>query len=238
MCCTPLWFLYANEASAPIDLSMHGIVSWICETAPRCCTSGRLAINEIIAESQALTSCWPLRTAGHDGVFFGFFSAGTDAGNVSDDDVLITSHHTSPSTHTQKKKSLAPPHCPCQSPSPSFSCLSICSLVPGLEQRAIWARLPASSGGPLHRKDSFNSTSVCHDQRHDCLSPSRPPLFFRCLSACGAKTFHTLDGNYAKRVAHLPFRVSLRLCHFPALVFTRGASCILPDCFVLCFELF
>ncbi len=49
--------------------------------------------------------------------------------------------------------------------------LSICSLVLGLEQRAIWVRLPASSGGPLHRKDSISSTSVCQDQRHFCLPP-------------------------------------------------------------------
>lgn len=45
----------------------------------------------------------------HDGVFFVFcffFPAGTDAGNVSDDDVLITCHHASPSTHTQKKNLL------------------------------------------------------------------------------------------------------------------------------------
>lgn len=49
--------------------------------------------------------------------------------------------------------------------------LSICSLVLGLEQRAIWKWLPASSGGPLHKKDSFSSTSVCQDQRHLCLPP-------------------------------------------------------------------
>lgn len=77
----PCGFLHANEASAPIDLSMHGIVSWICKTAPRCCRSGRLAINEIIAESRAFISCWPVRTAGEGGrkpwwgiVFFFCFS--------------------------------------------------------------------------------------------------------------------------------------------------------------------
>lgn len=31
------------------------------------------------------------------------------------------------------------------------------------------------------------------------------------------------------------FLVFLRLCRSPPLVFTRGASCILPDCFVLCY---
>lgn len=92
-----------------------------------------------------------------------------------------------PPPPTPQKKSLAPPHCPCQSPSPSFSCLSICSLVPGLEQRAIWARLPASSGRPLHRKDSFNSTSVCHDQRHECLPP---PPFAASLLVAPKRSIH------------------------------------------------
>lgn len=41
---------------------------------------------------------------------------------------------------------------PCQSPFPPFSSLSFSSLVFAFQQRAIWVRLPGSSGGPLHRK--------------------------------------------------------------------------------------
>lgn len=135
------------------------------------------------------------------GVFFSWHgSVGTD--------VLITSHHASP-------KYFAPPRCPCQSPSPSFA-VSICSLALGLEQRAIWARIPASSGGPLHRKDSFSSTSVWQHQTHFCFPPPPQPLHLFLSSTSSpplplllaTKTSHTLDRNYAKCSTLLPLHVS------------------------------
>lgn len=169
----------------------------------------------------------------HGGVFC---LSCTDAGNASDDDVLITSHHTSPSTHTQKKKISCPSSLPLPESLP-FLFLSLYLLIsagfgtknhlgkPTCQLR--WAFTQKKTASTQHLSAMIKDMTVYP-----------PTCLFRCLSACGAKTFHTLDGNYAKRVAHLPLRVSLRLCHFPALVFTRGAACILADCFVLFFELF
>lgn len=94
---------------------------------------------------------------------------------------------------------------------PFLSHLSICSLVVGLEQRAIWARLPASSGGPLHRKDSFSSTSVCQDQRQTPSPLSLSISSFSSASYPAAKTSHTLNRKQAKCGTLLLIHVSLHL---------------------------
>lgn len=178
----------------------------------RCCT-----IDEIIPNSQVFSSCCPVRTP--RGSVMGVFFRWHRHRGVSTD-VLITSHHATP-------KCFAPPHWPCQSPSPSFA-VSICSLALGLEQRAIWARIPASSGGPLHRKDSFSSTSVWQHQTHFCLPPPQSISLLHFFSTSpslisATKTSHTLDRNYAKCSTLLPLHVSLRLCRFSALLFSQNA---------------
>lgn len=134
----------------------------------------RCTIDEIIPDSQVFRSCCPvgIPRGEHDG---GVFQLAQLTLLCVRTDVLITSHRATP---PPPPKFLAPPHCPCQSPAPSCS-VSVCSLALGLEQRAIWARLPASSGGPLHRKDSFSSTSVWQHQTPSSTTP--PPVSFSPL---------------------------------------------------------
>lgn len=54
----------------------------------------------------------------------------------------------------------SPPCSPLPESLPIFFHRSICSLAPCFQQRTIWTWLPASSGEPLHKEDSFSSTSV------------------------------------------------------------------------------
>lgn len=67
---------------------------------------------------------------------------------------------------------------------------------------------------------------------------SFPPSLPLTLLFLPPKLSHTLNKNQTKCGTLLPIHVSLRLCHFPALLFALRVSCILPDCFVFCSELF
>lgn len=89
-------------------------------------------------------------------------------------------HHARP---PPQKKSLAPPRCPCQSPTPPFPSLSICSLALGLEQRAIWVRLPASSGGVFTQKRQLLFNICLPRSKTSLFTPlnSPPPPHFLSL---------------------------------------------------------
>lgn len=119
-----------------------------------------------------------------------------------------------------------------------YSCVSDCSLVAGSEQRAIWASLHASSGGPRHAQTAASIQHLSAAIKEPTVEPSLAASTTTSLPL-PPKTFHTLQRGekYAKRLAPPPpFLVLLRLCRFPPLVFTlRGPRVFFPR--LLCFLL-
>lgn len=155
---TPLWFVCIWKRALPLIYWCMGLCNEYAKLWHTLRVIGYWWHHLQVAGVQFLLSSQDTRGLARRGAFswHRYRSVSTD--------LLITCHHATPKLF-----------CPSSLSLPFLFCLSIISLVLGFEQRAIWARLPASSGGPLHKKDSFSSTSVCQDQRHLCLHPYTPP---------------------------------------------------------------
>lgn len=119
-----------------------------------------------------------------------------------------------------------------------YSCVSDCSLVAGSEQRAIWASLPASSGGPRHAQTAASIQHLSAAIKEPTVEPSLAASTTTSLPL-PPKTFHTLQRGekYAKRLAHPPPSLS-----FSASVASHrlsspsgGLVFFFPDCFVFCY---
>lgn len=122
----------------------------------------------------------------------------------------------------------SPPR-PSQGPSPSLLRMYVCSLVLNSEQRAIWASLPFTAGGPRHAQTAASNQHLSSAINELTVVPLPHPLLLTITNRLlPPKTFHTLEcgERYAKRLAHFPplFLVFLRLCRSTPLVFTSGFS--------------
>lgn len=139
---TAPWFVFIEKHASPLIYWCMGL----CDEYSRArCTatrpSNRLLMTSAQHKSQVFRSCCPERTL-----------------EACKWDVISTlvalllylcQLKNSPSRHPSNLGPLLAT--PARVP-PLLFRLYICSLVLGLEQRAIWALLPASLGGPLHRK--------------------------------------------------------------------------------------